>query len=257
MSNAVPQTYIVAQNPEVLAYLMKENQKRGINPAAYITPASVFNTVAVDFEKTEDQPEPILRTCPIPIQNLHKLDPEVPPENAVVGTPDSNAKTATLERTPSRTSTSSAGTPKMGSLERKSSSKMNSLERNTHIVNTSHGSLDKAGVFSPKLGSLERKSRNTSPKMGSLERTTTAFSPKMGSLERNAHIINQSISYDCEPIPQYHPEPVLYQYNDKSKDVQQFEESIYDFGGADVKSCAHKQQFFIQNRQQVRIKGMT
>ncbi|KAJ8969330.1 hypothetical protein NQ317_010102 [Molorchus minor] len=49
--------------------------------------------------------------------------------------------------------------------------------------------------------------------------------------------------------------------------MQHFEESIYDFGGADVKSCAHKQQFFIQKatsvpvdnrfqevRQQVRIK---
>ncbi|XP_051861279.1 focal adhesion kinase 1 isoform X2 [Drosophila albomicans] len=36
----VPQTYIIAQNPAVLARLMMENQKRGINPAAYTTPAS-------------------------------------------------------------------------------------------------------------------------------------------------------------------------------------------------------------------------
>ncbi|XP_030387754.1 focal adhesion kinase 1 isoform X2 [Scaptodrosophila lebanonensis] len=34
------QTYIIAQNPAVLARLMMENQKRGINPAAYTTPAS-------------------------------------------------------------------------------------------------------------------------------------------------------------------------------------------------------------------------
>ncbi|XP_017776897.1 PREDICTED: focal adhesion kinase 1 isoform X4 [Nicrophorus vespilloides] len=39
-----PQTYIVAQNPEVLAHLMKENETRGLSPAAYTTPASVFNT---------------------------------------------------------------------------------------------------------------------------------------------------------------------------------------------------------------------
>ncbi|XP_068893109.1 focal adhesion kinase 1 isoform X8 [Tenebrio molitor] len=35
-----PQTYIVAQNPEVLAHLMKENETRGLTPAAYTTPAS-------------------------------------------------------------------------------------------------------------------------------------------------------------------------------------------------------------------------
>ncbi|XP_068145939.1 focal adhesion kinase 1 isoform X2 [Drosophila tropicalis] len=36
----VAQTYIIAQNPAVLARLMMDNQKRGINPAAYTTPAS-------------------------------------------------------------------------------------------------------------------------------------------------------------------------------------------------------------------------
>ncbi|XP_017839126.1 focal adhesion kinase 1 isoform X3 [Drosophila busckii] len=38
---SIPQTYIIAQNPAVLAQLMMENQKRGINPAAYTTPASI------------------------------------------------------------------------------------------------------------------------------------------------------------------------------------------------------------------------
>ncbi|XP_019880212.2 focal adhesion kinase 1 isoform X6 [Aethina tumida] len=42
-ATASPQTYIVAQNPEVLARLIKENEQRA-NPAAYTTPASVFNT---------------------------------------------------------------------------------------------------------------------------------------------------------------------------------------------------------------------
>ncbi|XP_025831636.1 focal adhesion kinase 1 isoform X4 [Agrilus planipennis] len=35
-----PQTYIVAQNPEVLAHLMKENESRSLCPSAYTTPAS-------------------------------------------------------------------------------------------------------------------------------------------------------------------------------------------------------------------------
>lgn len=109
----VPQTYIVAQNPEVLAHLMRENESRGgsFTPAAYTAPASVFNTVAVDFERKDDQPEPILKTCPIPVQTLQKLDPEV-------GEEDMTGKKGSLESS------------RCGSLERKSASpKMNSLER--------------------------------------------------------------------------------------------------------------------------------
>ena len=44
-------TYIVAQNPEVLMQLMRENESRGLNPAVYTTPASAFNTLAVDFKE--------------------------------------------------------------------------------------------------------------------------------------------------------------------------------------------------------------
>ncbi|XP_054275374.1 focal adhesion kinase 1-like isoform X2 [Macrosteles quadrilineatus] len=43
-------TYIVAQNPEVLVHLLKENEARGLNPSVYTTPASAFNTLAVDFQ---------------------------------------------------------------------------------------------------------------------------------------------------------------------------------------------------------------
>ncbi|SPP73146.1 focal adhesion kinase 1 isoform X2 [Drosophila guanche] len=44
-TTGIPQTYIIAQNPAVLARLMMENQKRGINPAAYTTPASTLQNV--------------------------------------------------------------------------------------------------------------------------------------------------------------------------------------------------------------------
>ncbi|XP_074102045.1 protein tyrosine kinase 2 Fak isoform X2 [Cotesia typhae] len=43
-------TYIVAQSPEVLAQLLKDNQARGVCPSVYTTPASVFNTLAVQFQ---------------------------------------------------------------------------------------------------------------------------------------------------------------------------------------------------------------
>lgn len=74
-----------------------------------------------------------------------------------------------------------------------------------------------------------------------------------GSLERNTHMIQQPLSlpYDPDLIPDFHPEPTLYQFaigtTEKTKEMQ--EECIYDFGGADVKSCAHKQQYFVQNKQ--------
>lgn len=69
-------TYIVAQDPAILAQLMRENEKRGINPSAYTTPASVFNVLAVDFDQaTESKPseEPSLITTTIPAVDLIPL----------------------------------------------------------------------------------------------------------------------------------------------------------------------------------------
>ncbi|KAK0089497.1 hypothetical protein PV325_007060 [Microctonus aethiopoides] len=54
-------TYIVAQSPEVLAQLLKDNQTRGVCPSVYTTPASAFNTLAVQFQEDEQ----ILTTAPV------------------------------------------------------------------------------------------------------------------------------------------------------------------------------------------------
>lgn len=72
-TTGLPQTYIIAQNPAVLAKLMMENQKRGINPAAYTTPASVFNTLAVGLD--DSNPNVSLKTTKLPAADLLKLDP--------------------------------------------------------------------------------------------------------------------------------------------------------------------------------------
>ena len=50
-SNGSPQTYIIAQNPTVLAHLMREQEQRGINPNSYTSPASVFNVLAVEIDE--------------------------------------------------------------------------------------------------------------------------------------------------------------------------------------------------------------
>ncbi|XP_015607197.1 uncharacterized protein LOC107273475 isoform X3 [Cephus cinctus] len=64
-------TYIVAQSPEVLAQLLKDNQTRGVCPSVYTTPASPFNTLAVQFQD-EDQ---ILTTAVV--SDLPFFDPLV------------------------------------------------------------------------------------------------------------------------------------------------------------------------------------
>jgi focal adhesion kinase 1 len=43
-------TYIVAQNPLILAQLMRENEKRGFNPSSYTTPASQHHHVNKDLQ---------------------------------------------------------------------------------------------------------------------------------------------------------------------------------------------------------------
>ncbi|KAL9704052.1 hypothetical protein quinque_007570 [Culex quinquefasciatus] len=101
-----PQTYIIARDPTVLAALMRENEQRGVNASSYTTPASVFNTLAVDLDhkaqnNTDNNEvaavpakEPVtstaatgggvadsgnlpLKTIPLPATELLKLDPVV------------------------------------------------------------------------------------------------------------------------------------------------------------------------------------
>lgn len=74
--NSSAMTYIVAQDPAILARLMRENEKRGMNPSAYTTPASVFNVLAVEFDQTtENKPDDDipLKTSKIPAMELMPL----------------------------------------------------------------------------------------------------------------------------------------------------------------------------------------
>lgn len=257
---SVPQTYIVAQNAEVLAHLMKENESRAVCPSAYTTPASVFNTISVQFDQIGEAP--VLKTCPMVVQSFQKLDPQA---SDSASKSDPKQKQNSFERNISKSS--GTNTPQTGSLERNMhidqmstySSRMNSLERSSHKISSSRNSLDKSGTFSPKIGSLERKSHSNSPKMDSLERSIYfsnqcgPASPKLGSLERNSHLsfsnnqIAPSTTYDYNNLPNYHPNPTVYHIssNQVTKEMQQSEENIYDFGGVDVKSCAYKQPYYI------------
>uniref|UniRef100_A0A1A9V2N9 Focal AT domain-containing protein n=1 Tax=Glossina austeni TaxID=7395 RepID=A0A1A9V2N9_GLOAU len=79
-----PQTYIIAQDPEVLACLMKENENRIINPAAYTMPASVFNTLAVEVDTSKTNSNDIaLKTTKLPVSEFLKLDDTISREDKV------------------------------------------------------------------------------------------------------------------------------------------------------------------------------
>lgn len=59
---------------------MRENENRSLNPSAYTTPASVFNTLGVDFDSEKEtiineKPDINLKTVAIPAAELSKLDP--------------------------------------------------------------------------------------------------------------------------------------------------------------------------------------
>lgn len=236
-SGAAPQTYIVAQNPLVLAHLLRENQSRAIDPQAYTTPASVFNTVSVNFAETLPENEQIidkiihpkpdekidipLQTAPIPAHSLHKLDPIVPEQDETL------------------------------------SGVVGSNESCDNLCQNVDGEAETAEVYPSRVRSLERNTR-----LSTAERAPV----RMGSLERNAR---GSLSHRGSPVPiapftRQHSVPASPPpRNRRDQDVGQFSvqgttnaqlaasvmnkmrtqpdpplvEEIYDFGGDNVKSC--------------------
>lgn len=108
MTVAAPvSTYIVAQSPEVLAQLLKDNQARGVCPSVYTTPASPFNTLAVQFQD-EDQ---VLTTALV--SDLPFFDPAVSEPSA---SHDTQSADSTLSDTNLDSLESSDAAPLMSSL---------------------------------------------------------------------------------------------------------------------------------------------
>lgn len=237
---AAPQTYIVAQNPLVLAHLLRENQSRALDPQAYSTPASVFNTVAVDFaDKLPEAPDIVdkiinphpdekldipLQTVPIPVASLHKLDPIVP---------DPNDETLTVV-VDARESCDNLcqNTPEQEPVE-SYASRVRSLERNTR------GTFSTAERVPVRMGSLERNARGSLSHRGSpvpiapftRQNSVPASPPPRNRREQDVGqfsvqgALNAQLAASIMNKMRTQPEPPLV-------------EEIYDFGGDNVKSCA-------------------
>ncbi|XP_073962975.1 protein tyrosine kinase 2 Fak isoform X2 [Choristoneura fumiferana] len=241
-TGAAPQTYIVAQNPLVLAHLLRENQARALHPHAYNTPASVFNTVAVDFQTLPEddavdkiinpKPDEIidipLQTAPIPAASLHKLDPIVPNEDetltVVVGVRESCDNLCQNLPSPRDVPDEVSNEPY--------ASRVRSLERNTR------GTLSTAERAPVRMGSLERNARGSLSHRGSpvpiapftRQHSVPASPPPRSRREQDIGqfsvqgSLNAQLAASVVNKMRSQPNPPLV-------------EEIYDFGGDNVKSC--------------------
>lgn len=267
----------MAQNPLVLAHLLRENQARALHPQAYTTPASVFNTVSVDFAETLPETHEIvekiihpkpdekidipLQTAPIPAASLQKLDPIVP----------------TPTELPDETLTVVVGAHES----------CDNLCQNVAAVSPHADAVDPDAEatdsyvgepYASRVRSLERAPRALS----SAERAPV----RMGSLERNAR---GSLSHRAAPVP---IAPLARQHSvpasppprtRRDQDIGQFAvqgalnaqlaasvmnkmrtqpdpplvEEIYDFGGDNVKSCVAVAAQRAMARPQYRPPNMT
>ncbi|KPJ04144.1 Focal adhesion kinase 1 [Papilio xuthus] len=253
-AGGAPQTYIVAQNPLVLAHLLRENQARAIEPQAYTTPASVFNTVAVDFAPAlpetqlpparRPQPDELidipLHTAPIPAASLHRLDPLAPPDNeprdeTLSGVVDARQScdnlcqnTALEPRTDLSSPCQSETDPSTDTYP----SRVRSLERNTR----SSLSAERAPI---RMGSLERNPRGSLSHRGSpvpiapftRQHSVPASPPPRTRRDQDVGqfsvqgCLNAQLAASVMNKMRHQPDPPLV-------------EEIYDFGGDNVKSCA-------------------
>lgn len=271
----LPQTYIIAQNPEILARLLAENDTRSINPSSYTTPASVFNTLAVDVDeqKTVRHQEVPLKTVKIAASEIQKLDPVVN-ENELIDSANSS-RANTFDRyalsydpcsSSSSTIAASASQSTLGSdtgyqsktppnLASFLESRKNSLPRqlSTESGNSLNmtGSLDRRPIVPPRTH-LPGTHINPQPttmasrsKGGSLERNQSMSGAydlmrsrvyRGGSLERNhSNGITVARSGSLERNPNYLAYRTQMKANIENEPVQ---EEIYDFGGAHLRSCA-------------------
>lgn len=123
-----PTTYIVAQNPEVLVQLLRENESRGLSPSVYTTPASAFNTLAVDFEKNisasppsatvatpaPSQPSPAVTATPVASSQspvIYGVSKKVSSASKSVSSPPPSVASSQSSMSPPTTSPSASNVP--------------------------------------------------------------------------------------------------------------------------------------------------
>lgn len=292
---------------------MRENESRAVNPSAYTTPASVFNTLAVDFMEpnettTNSVPtssststltgdEPSVKILPIPAHSLLDLDPpaqipieesakiEIPAQpitesvvskmilNFNSGNYVSKNELKLVKQNISNEDLQIKDLPnkypethvnKVRSLERNthlqgfsanmSASnerypiRINSLERSTKLHNSvdeySHNLLHYPNISNDKVKrqfsltspNFSRVSSNDSLSKPLLEHISPRISPKIREMQS---IYSGSPKVTSQPKMGIGMTKISYGHAKDNFNVEQVQEEIYDFGGANVKSCAN------------------
>lgn len=262
-NRVVPQTYIIAQNPAVLARLMMENQKRGINPAAYTTPASVFNTLAVGIDASKSNQS--LKTTKLPAAELLKLDPVADSEKHKVKLPTNSISSQNLN--PSSTSSSVASSFDLSLMP----ANLHHMHIKAQVSGFSNEHLPLKNNFilcAPPTESdfhvnqlqMDHKSVNQTPRSsgyslyGSLERHQPPMEKSMhskgGSLERHQSlmaaqniIFHKQVSSDRSRSMERKTHLHTYRQQMKtSLECESLPEEIYDFGGVGLKTCVSVKQ---------------
>ncbi|XP_046865736.1 focal adhesion kinase 1 isoform X1 [Drosophila willistoni] len=270
----IAQTYIIAQNPAVLARLMMDNQKRGINPAAYTTPASVFNTLAVGLDDSKSNVS--LKTTKLPAADLLKLDPIAESDRLKLKFPTNSTSTQNLNLNPS--SSSSSTSPSVASSFDPTSSTttanfahikpQSSHPEDASSLYTGHLPLKANFIVCPPHQHTEEPGSSKVAAgyslYGSLERhqptpVAKVLHSKGGSLERHQSLMNaQNMLFYNPRAAQGHVSSMapdrsrsmerntyFHAYRQQMKTSMECEalpEEIYDFGGAGLKTCVSVKQ---------------
>ncbi|XP_064542786.1 focal adhesion kinase 1 isoform X2 [Drosophila montana] len=257
-NRTLPQTYIIAQNPAVLARLMMENQKRGINPAAYTTPASVFNTLAVGIDSSKSNHS--LKTTKLPAAELLKLDPVADSDKLQNQFPITSTSSQNLypSSSPVISSFDSTFIPAyLHPMNIRPQPVSGYVSENLPLKNNFILSAPNTDDFHMNQVQMDSKSGNPTARVagyslyGSLERHQPQMDKPMhskgGSLERHQSLMaaqnmifhKQGTSFSersrgMERKSQCH---AYRQQMKTSTECESLPEEIYDFGGVGLKTC--------------------
>lgn len=258
-NRTVPQTYIIAQNPAVLARLMMENQQRGINPAAYTTPASVFNTLAVGIDASTSNQS--LKTSKLPAAELLKLDPVANSESLKIKLATNSIPTQGVDPLLTNTFESSISAANFNHMHSKPQvsgvfSENISLKNNFVICTPTENEFAMNQVYMDSKHTNQNARSSAFNLYGSLERhqptTDKTLHSKGGSLERHQSLMTaQNIFFHSHGINvtdqsrNLERQTQLHAYKQQLKtsiECESLPEEIYDFGGVGLKTCVSVKQ---------------
>lgn len=235
-----------------------ENQKRGINPAAYTTPASVFNTLAVGIDSSKSNHS--LKTTKLPAAELLKLDPVADSDKPQIQFPITSTSSQNLypSSSPVISSFDSTFMPAyLHPMNIRPQPVSGYVSENLPLKNNFIISAPNTDDFHMNQVQMDSKSGNPTARAagyslyGSLERHQPQMDKPMhskgGSLERHQSLMaaqnmifhkhGTNFSERSRGIERKSQCHAYRQQMKTSTECESLPEEIYDFGGVGLKTC--------------------